>query len=266
MKKNKAQVWVETVIYVLIGLALIAIVLSMAIPQIEKVKDKGIIEQTVTAMETLNNKIIEIEQAEGNTRVVSFKIAKGNLEIDGENNLIKYVMEDTKLKLSEENTETKQGNIILRTEKKGSKFIISLIMEYKNLDIEYDGGDINKILSAASTPYKIIIENNRLRCGISDEEIVTIIKAEKPKIIGLGCIYSRHYIDVVSVARLIKRTNPSIKVILGGNHATTFAGMILKEPAVDFVVRGEGEVTFFELCNEIIIAYVKSAKLPSKIQ
>ena len=96
------------------------------------------------------------------------------------------------------------------------------------------------------------IEDNRVRYGISDREIIEIINKENPKIIGLGCMYSRHYIDTIAIARLIKKINPLIKVILGGNHATAFCDMVLKEVSFDFVVRGEGEITFYELCREIL--------------
>ena len=99
---------------------------------------------------------------------------------------------------------------------------------------------------------KIIVRNNRIRCGISDEEIISIIKKESPKIIGLGCMYSRHYIDIISITRLIKKIDSSIKVILGGNHATSFCDMVVKESSVDFAVMGEGEVTFHELCEAIL--------------
>ena len=95
------------------------------------------------------------------------------------------------------------------------------------------------------------IEGLRFRCGLSDEEITEIIKKENPRIIGLGCLYSMHYIDVLAIARLIKKVNPTIKVVLGGNHATIFAESILKDDALDFVVMGEGELTFFELCKAI---------------
>ena len=60
-KKSKvAQVWVETAIYTLIGLTIIAIVMSVATPQIEKMKEKAIIGQTLEAMNHLNNEIIKI--------------------------------------------------------------------------------------------------------------------------------------------------------------------------------------------------------------
>lgn len=99
---------------------------------------------------------------------------------------------------------------------------------------------------------EIIVEDNKTRCGISNKEIIEIIEKERPKVIGIGCMYSRHYIDVISIARFIKKINPSIEIVLGGNHATAFCDMVLKEDTIDFVVRGEGEVTFYELCKAII--------------
>lgn len=98
----------------------------------------------------------------------------------------------------------------------------------------------------------IIEENRKIRCGVPDKKIAGIIKSENPKIIGLGCMYSRHYIDVISITKLIKKINPVIKIVLGGNHATAFSEMVLKNASVDFVVRGEGEITFYELCRAIL--------------
>lgn len=102
----------------------------------------------------------------------------------------------------------------------------------------------------------ITFDNGTLRCGIPDDEIVRIIRDEKPKIIGIGCVYTQHFWDIPPIARLIKKTDPSIKVVLGGNHATVFAKDILKEPSFDFVVRGEGEKTFHELCQKILVGSV----------
>ncbi|MFH1744577.1 MAG: radical SAM protein [bacterium] len=97
-----------------------------------------------------------------------------------------------------------------------------------------------------------VVEGDRIRYGLSDDKITEIIEKEKPKIIGLSCMYSRHYIDVVNIAMLIKRINPTIKVVTGGNHATDLCEFVLKNNYFDFVVRGEGEITFYELCIAIL--------------
>jgi len=111
-----------------------------------------------------------------------------------------------------------------------------------------------KIYDLGIFNYSNIIEENdkKIRCGISDDEIINIINKENPKIIGIGCLFTMYFWDVLSIARLIKKVNSKIKVVLGGNHATIFAKDILKESSIDFIVRGEGEITFYELCNNII--------------
>ncbi|MDD5191962.1 MAG: hypothetical protein PHH54_04940 [Candidatus Nanoarchaeia archaeon] len=160
MFRKKGQIWVETVVYTLIGLTVIAIILSMALPQIEKSKDKALIEQTVTALNILDKKISEVEQAPGNSRVVELGISKGRLDIDADNNLIKYTLEDTKLELSEIGENITQGNIVLRTEKMPARFRIILTMNYPNLDITNKNGDGGiKTLQAGTTPYKIVMQN-----------------------------------------------------------------------------------------------------------
>ncbi|MBT4287349.1 MAG: hypothetical protein HOD92_08405, partial [Deltaproteobacteria bacterium] len=97
----------------------------------------------------------------------------------------------------------------------------------------------------------IIVQKSRVRCGLSDKKITEIIKQNKPKIIGIGCMYSRHYIDVIAIAKLIKKVDSLIQVVVGGNHATSFYDKVLMDKSIDFVVIGEGEITFHELCSEI---------------
>ncbi len=159
-KKNKAQVWVETAIYTLIGLTIIAIVLAVAVPQINKIKDKSVITQTIDALNTLDNKLLEIQQAPGNIRIIYFKLAKGKIEIDSENDKIIYSLENTNLELSEPGEEIREGNIVLKTEKYGRNFNIFLTLDYsEDLDLTYKTQQQNQILQSGSADYKIKLEN-----------------------------------------------------------------------------------------------------------
>ena len=45
--KKRGQIWVETVIYTLIGLTIIGLLLAVSKPQIDKQKDKALIEQKI---------------------------------------------------------------------------------------------------------------------------------------------------------------------------------------------------------------------------
>ena len=67
-----------------------------------------------------------------------------------------------------------------------------------------------------------------------------------PAVVGLsamtyeaGCLHE--------VAKLLKQRLPDTIVVAGGPHPSVAAEDVLKDPSVDFVVRGEGEFTFAEL-------------------
>lgn len=161
--KNKlklSQVWVETVVYILIGLTIIAILLSIVSPQIERIKDKGIIKQTMDAMDILDNKIADVEQSPGSIGIVNFKVAKGMLMINSTNESIQYLLEDSILEFSEVGNEIKEGNYFIKTEKRGNRFDIYLKRYYTGLDFLYSE-DANKIkiMQSGATPYKISLEN-----------------------------------------------------------------------------------------------------------
>jgi radical SAM superfamily enzyme YgiQ (UPF0313 family) len=53
------------------------------------------------------------------------------------------------------------------------------------------------------------------------------------------------------VARLVKATLPECKVVLGGVQVTMFPEEGLREPAVDFVIRGEGDRSFLALIDAL---------------
>jgi len=157
--QKKAQVWVETAIYTLIGLTIIAIVLSIATPQIEKAKERSIISQTEDALNILNNEIREVEQTVGSVKIVNFKITKGKLEINSNNNQTIYTLENTKLEFSEEGQAIKIGEILFNTTKSGRSFDVSLILFHEGLNITFNGNKKLKTLHASTTPYNIKIEN-----------------------------------------------------------------------------------------------------------
>ncbi len=53
----------------------------------------------------------------------------------------------------------------------------------------------------------------------------------------------------LKIAEGVKQRNSEVKIVLGGVHPSVFPDHILQAPAVDFVVRGEGEFTMLELVS-----------------
>jgi magnesium-protoporphyrin IX monomethyl ester (oxidative) cyclase len=89
---------------------------------------------------------------------------------------------------------------------------------------------------------------DKIRCGLSDEAITKILADENPDIVGLSTMYTVFHEDYVEAIRTIKRFNPAIRVVVGGNHASCFPGLML-ESGADQVVVGEGEEAFLGVCR-----------------
>ncbi|MBS3092207.1 hypothetical protein J4466_02200 [Candidatus Pacearchaeota archaeon] len=163
-KNNKAQVWVETVIYTLIGLVLIGVVLAVATPAIQKQKDKSTIERTIDTMNELDRNILGVKGAGvANTREMSFSIGKGNLIVNSSNDKIIFQIDESSYQYSEagKSVEIPGTNQEVLTQKKGKKYLITLSLDYRQkINITFNSKDEAKTLTQASTPYVILVENN----------------------------------------------------------------------------------------------------------
>jgi len=67
------------------------------------------------------------------------------------------------------------------------------------------------------------------------------------KYVGFTC-YSCHYLSVITIARLIKKIDPNIVIIVGGFHPTIkpFDFSFDRSP-IDYIIRGEGEISLSEI-------------------
>ena len=160
IKSRKAQVWVETVVYTLIGLSIMGLVLAFALPKINEMKDKAVIDQTIDALNELDAKILDASYTAGSTRIVDFKIGKGRAVIDAINDVITFTMPESHAAYSESGTTTKIGEISVKTEKNAKTSKVELWLNYTGrFNITYNGLNQEKTLQQAPSPYKILIEN-----------------------------------------------------------------------------------------------------------
>lgn len=154
----KGQVWIETVIYTLIAFVMIGLVLSFAKPKIEELQDRAILQQSTDMMKEIDSTISTIGSA-GNQRILEIGIKDGELKIDGVDNKIIFQM-DSKDIYSEPGKIIKDGNVAVHTEKKTEYNIVTLTLDYSaNYNIKFGGADEVKIISKATTPYKLYILN-----------------------------------------------------------------------------------------------------------
>jgi len=75
--------------------------------------------------------------------------------------------------------------------------------------------------------------------------------AEKPLLIGLSTMTCFQIKNTLRLAKLARRINPDIPLVWGGTHPSMMAEQTLESELVDFVVKGEGEQTLFELVRAV---------------
>ncbi|MDY6836825.1 MAG: radical SAM protein [Thermodesulfobacteriota bacterium] len=78
------------------------------------------------------------------------------------------------------------------------------------------------------------------------------LSKEKPDVVGFSC-YCWNMDKILDLSRLLKQLYPEMKIIFGGPEVGPAAEKyMMGHPAVDVIVRGEGEVTFQELVRSYV--------------
>jgi len=76
-----------------------------------------------------------------------------------------------------------------------------------------------------------------------------IIQA-KPDVIGITAM-TFTLLDVIQTIQTAKKIDPGIKIVIGGPHAHLYPKETLGLEGVDFVIKGEGEIPFFNLLKAL---------------
>jgi radical SAM superfamily enzyme YgiQ (UPF0313 family) len=82
------------------------------------------------------------------------------------------------------------------------------------------------------------------------EEIEEEIRQRKPDVVGIQAM-TFTLIDAALTAKTVKKVDPSIPVIFGGPHVYIYPRETLDIPEVDYIVLGEGEITFTSLLEAL---------------
>ncbi len=174
--KRKAQIWVETVIYVLIGLALIGLVLGFVVPRINEAKDRLVVEQTIDSLNAVDEKINSALTAPGNVRRIDFTMKKGELYIKPEEDRIVFVFEGLGEAYSEPDSVIEFAKVEEVTRKMQKGYSIELTLNYaEEFDLRYENSGSEKKLTQSATPYKFSIINR----GVDPEIGLVIIDIEE---------------------------------------------------------------------------------------
>ncbi len=165
---HRGQVWIETVIYLLIAFVMIGLVLSFVRPKIEESRDKGIIEQSIQMMNEIDNIILTIGSP-GNQRLIEAGIKKGSFIVDGENDTLQFKIQSTFV-YSEPDEVIQIGKVLVKTEEQTRYNLITLVSNYSQIyNITYKEKDEVKTFNSASTFYRLLISNEGID---SDSETI----------------------------------------------------------------------------------------------
>jgi radical SAM superfamily enzyme YgiQ (UPF0313 family) len=84
---------------------------------------------------------------------------------------------------------------------------------------------------------------------LTEEKFAELIKIEKPDIVGISVLTNEYQGCGLIAAKTAKKVDKNIKIIMGGVNATSIPLSLIKDTNVDYVVVGEGEYVFKELCD-----------------
>lgn len=159
---RRGQVWVETVIYTIIGLALIGLVLSLVTPRINERQNRIIVEQSIESVQAFDSLISEVlRSGEGNVRTISaFQLREGELYVNGTGDSIHLVLTDLSTAYSEPGVPIQFGTVVILTQENPKTFSTILSLEYNgNPNLLVNGEELSEKFSPASVPYQFRIEN-----------------------------------------------------------------------------------------------------------
>ena len=119
--------------------------------------------------------------------------------------------------------------------------LLSLATVLKNKGIDA------KILDIDNHYYIKDFNENILKDYI-ENKLFDFIRDYSPDVIGIGCLFSGRFRNLIVIASEIKRKFRRIPIVIGGIHPSIFAEDILKRyTCIDYAIIGEGEFAFLQL-------------------
>ena len=94
------------------------------------------------------------------------------------------------------------------------------------------------------------------------KEFKDYIMKEKPDIVGMTA-FTMEIETVLKCAKIIKETNKDATIIVGGPHITNDPIGTLKNENIDFILRGEAEISFFKLIEEVKKEHKDLSNIPN---
>ncbi|EMY76858.1 radical SAM domain protein [Leptospira weilii serovar Ranarum str. ICFT] len=85
--------------------------------------------------------------------------------------------------------------------------------------------------------------------GASYEDITKEVKSLQPDLVGISSLFSPYYREALKTAEAVKKIS-DVPVLMGGSHVSACPTLMLSNPNVDFIIRGEGEKAVCDFLKE----------------
>ena len=95
------------------------------------------------------------------------------------------------------------------------------------------------------------LSNGRFQIGLSFEEIKDRVRDFNPQIVGISGMFTAQWHNVTKTSKMVKAIDKNIVVVVGGAHPTATPETAIRDESIDFVVIGEGEMTFLKLIKAL---------------
>ena len=79
--------------------------------------------------------------------------------------------------------------------------------------------------------------------GYSFEHIGQVARDSGAYLVGISALFTPYFQEALKVAEAVKKFHPECKIVLGGHHPTALPLSVMENHAIDFILRGEGEVS-----------------------
>ncbi len=87
--------------------------------------------------------------------------------------------------------------------------------------------------------------------GYSFEHIGKIVREKKPFLTGISSLFTPYSNVAMRTAEIVKKFLPDCKIVMGGHHPTVLPEKVMESKHVDFLLRGEGEVSMPHLARAL---------------
>jgi len=89
------------------------------------------------------------------------------------------------------------------------------------------------------------------RFGLDAEELGGKVQNSGPFMVGISSLFTAYSDEALKTAKAVKRMCPQSFVVLGGHHPTEMPEEVLRYDFVDFIIRGEGEISIVLLADAL---------------